>query len=185
MDEIHQPDNVPPQDDLAKLDEIIAEYEAPLLRYAARILNNSSASQDVVQTTFIKLCHHWRNDAHATPQLSAWLYRVTHNAAVDYLRKESRRRALLRQHSEERQCLSQPNRDGPGLSEMAQRAARSLQSLSLRERQIVILKVYEEKSYREISEIAGLSEGNVGYILHHAMKKLAATLKRLTDQERI
>ena len=183
MDDNDQHDDKPAQDDLAKLDQVITEFEAPLLRYAARILNNSSAAQDVVQTTFIKLCKHWRSDAAPTPQLSAWLYRVTHNAAVDHLRKESRRRALLRQHSEERQCLTQPGRNGPGLSEMAQRAAKALQTLSLRERQTVILKVYEEKSYREISEITGLSEGNVGYILHHAMKKLAATLKRLTDKE--
>ena len=41
----------------------------------------------------------------------------------------------------------------------------------------MILKVYEEKSYREISEITELTEGNVGYILHHAMKKLAKMLK--------
>ena len=183
MDDKHQPDDSIEQDDLAKLEAIIVEFEAPLLRYAARIANNSSAAQDIVQTTFIKLCQYWRSDAHPTPQLSAWLYRVTHNAAVDYLRKESRHHALLQQHSEERQCLSQPGRDGPGLSEMARRAAKTLQILSLRERQTVILKVYEEKSYREIGEITGLSEGNVGYILHHAMKKLAAALRSSKDQE--
>lgn len=183
MDDSDHPDQAPGQDDLAKLEEIITEFEAPLLRYAARILNNSSAAQDVVQTTFIKLCRYWQTDARPTPQLSAWLYRVAHNAAVDHLRKESRRRALLREHSEERQCLSQPGRDGPGLSDMARKAAQCLQTLSLREQQTVILKVYEEKSYREISAITGLSEGNVGYILHHAMKKLAVALKRLTANE--
>jgi DNA-directed RNA polymerase specialized sigma24 family protein len=43
---------------------------------------------------------------------------------------------------------------------------------------MVILKVYEEKSYKEISEITGLSVSNVGYILHFAMKKLAEELKK-------
>ena len=50
--------------------------------------------------------------------------------------------------------------------------------MSERERQLVILKVYEEKSYNEISEITGLTSSNVGYILHHAMKTLAAILRK-------
>ena len=44
--------------------------------------------------------------------------------------------------------------------------------------QFTKLKVYEEKSYKEIGEITGLSTGNVGYILHHAMKKLAKELRK-------
>ena len=48
----------------------------------------------------------------------------------------------------------------------------------------MVLKVYEEHSYRKISQITGLSEGNVGYILHHAMKKLSAALKDVQRQER-
>jgi len=53
-----------------------------------------------------------------------------------------------------------------------------LRTLSAREQQLVILKVYEEKTYKEISEITGLSAGNVGYILHHAMKKMSQVLKQ-------
>jgi RNA polymerase sigma-70 factor (ECF subfamily) len=60
----------------------------------------------------------------------------------------------------------------------ALRARSALRSLSPREQQLVILKVYEEKSYREISEITGLTSGNVGYILHHAMRKMAQLLKK-------
>ena len=64
------------------------------------------------------------------------------------------------------------------ISEDAERAAQALQTLSLREQQLVVLKIYEDKSYAEISEISGLTVGNVGYILHYAMKKLAAELRK-------
>ena len=50
--------------------------------------------------------------------------------------------------------------------------------MSLREQQLVILKVYEEMSYKEISEITDLTVSNVGYILHHAMRKMADALKK-------
>ena len=48
--------------------------------------------------------------------------------------------------------------------------------LSDKEREVVLLKVYEEMSYKEISVATGLSETNVGFILHSAMKKLATSL---------
>ena len=47
---------------------------------------------------------------------------------------------------------------------------------------IEYLKVYEEKSYREIADETGLTVGNVGFILHSAMKKLAAKLSRLRSK---
>ncbi len=171
-------------DQPATFEGVVAEFETRLLRYATRIVNDINAAQDIVQTTFIKLFRGWKADSRPAPQLSAWLYRVTHNAAVDYLRKETRRRSLLQRHADEWDCMSQASRTGERISEPAERAARLLRCLPLRDQQLVILKVYEEKSYREMSEITGLSETNVGYILHFAMKKLASLLKASAEQER-
>ena len=71
-----------------------------------------------------------------------------------------------------------PTQGLSGHGEQARRVEIALRTLSAREQQLVILKVYEEKTYKEISEITGLSAGNVGYILHHAMKKMSQVLKQ-------
>jgi len=164
---------------LRAFEAVVAAYEGALLRYATRVTRNANAAQDIVQETMIRLLRSWRDALTPSPQLSSWLYRVAHNCAVDHMRKESRRHLLHTRHAEESILSSPPNRGrGDRVSDEAQQAAAALQVLSLRERQLVILKVYEGKSYREISEITGLSVGNVGYILHHAMKKLAAELKK-------
>ena len=90
------------------------------------------------------------------------------------MRKESRRRLLHLRQGEDAEDFVMPNRGkGFRISEGAERATVALASLPLREQQLVILKIYEEKSYKEISEITGLTVSNVGYILHHAMKKMA------------
>ena len=47
---------------------------------------------------------------------------------------------------------------------------------------VVILKIYEAKSYHEISDITGLTEGNVGYILHHSLRTLASGLKKQKEE---
>jgi RNA polymerase sigma-70 factor (ECF subfamily) len=163
---------------VAAFEGLVSEYEGALLRYATRIVRDADAAQDVVQNTFIKLFRNWQDELAPSPQMSSWLYRVAHNGAVDHLRKETRRRMLHQRHAEEQQDFVPPNRGaGFRITADAQRAAHALGKLNLRERQLVILKVYEEKSYKEIAEISGLTVSNVGYILHHAMKKLAAELR--------
>lgn len=158
---------------------VVSEYEAALLRYAGRILHNDNAAQDVVQNAFIRLFKSWTDEMSPSPKLSSWLYRVTHNCAVDYLRKESRRHLLHTRHADEQAKFAPPDRGKEfRISEAAEGAVVALKSLKMREQQLVVLKVYEEKSYKEISEITGLTVSNVGYILHHAMKKMAVELKK-------
>jgi len=159
---------------------LVSRYEGPLLRYVTRILRDADAAQDVVQNTMIKLLKRWKDALEPSPQMSTWLYRVAHNGAVDYIRKESRKRDLHVRHSEEvktGETFAMP--EIRERSEALELAESLLGVLSLREQQLVVLKVYEGKSYRELSAITGLGEGNVGYILHHAMKKMAQAARDL------
>lgn len=163
---------------LEAFEGLVSEYEKPLLRYAGRILRDPNAAQDVVQETFVRLFRRWTDPMEPSGKLSSWLYRVAHNCAVDYVRKESRRRLLHLRQGEGAEAFAMPDRGkGFRISEGAEKATVVLASLSLREQQLVILKIYEEKSYKEISEITGLTVSNVGYILHYAMKKMAAMLR--------
>ena len=163
---------------LAAFEALVSEYEGKLLRYASRLLLNDDTAQDVVQNTFLRLFRKWKGELCPSSRLSSWLYRVAHNCAVDHVRKETRRRDLHMKHAEEREDYVLPNRgEGFQISENAEMAAAALRKLSLREQQLVILKVYEEKSYKEISEITELTTSNIGFILHFAMKKMAANLQ--------
>jgi RNA polymerase sigma factor (sigma-70 family) len=152
---------------------VVSEYEGPLLRYAARVTNSHDAAQDVVQVAFLRLFENWKEGFTPSPKLSNWLYRVTHNCAVDYIRKESRRKELHKAHSAEIPSASKFSYGG-----YTDKALKALVVLDMREKQLVLLKVFEEKSYKEISEITGLTVTNVGYILHNAMKKMASQLKK-------
>ena len=174
----------PKAERLVALESIVPLYEGALLRYVTRLVCDRDTAQDVVQDAFIKLLKKWEGELLPDSHVSSWLYRVAHNRAVDHIRKEVRRRQLHLRHAKRRDRFVAPDRGkGSRLSEAAERAAVVLQSLSLRERQLVVLKVYEEKSYKEIGEITGLTTGNVGYILHHAMKKMARDIQRMRDNE--
>lgn len=161
-------------------EQTMAAHESALLRYATRLLNDPHAAQDVVQETFVKLHRYWRDGAQPMAQLASWLYRVTHNAAVDYIRREDRLRAL---HTRQAEDPPDPPADDPPAralerAEMLTLALAQVRRLDPGEQQVVILRLQEGMSYQRISEITGRTEGNVGCILHHAVKKIAAGLKR-------
>lgn len=161
----------------AQFEEVVHHYESRLLRYAGSIVNNADLAQDVVQEAFVRLFRKWREAFEPSPALSSWLYRTTHNCAVDLIRKHERRHRVEQEHQEA--CCAAVNVHplAEGDSD-AQRVALALASLPARDRELLTLKVFEEKSYKEISSITGLSVGNVGYILHHAMRKLADAVGR-------
>lgn len=159
---------------------LVDALEAPLLRYATRILGNATHSEDVVQEAFVKFAKAWRGDFAVSAEASAWLYRAVHNEAVDLIRAEERRRRLHREHGDEAFSHSGNQfSDGKGdIGDEAAAAAAALDALSPRERQAVVLKIYEGKRYKEIADIMGVSVDNVGVTLHGAMRKLASMLDR-------
>ncbi|MEI6423322.1 MAG: sigma-70 family RNA polymerase sigma factor, partial [Lentisphaerota bacterium] len=53
---------------------------------------------------------------------------------------------------------------------------KKLMELEPRDREVVILKMEHDRTYKEISEIVGISVTNVGFILHTAIKKLAKAI---------
>lgn len=151
--------------------EVVAIHQAPLIRYAASLLGDGERAKDVVQETFIKLCRQDRKDLE--PRLAAWLFKVTRNGALDALRRDKR----MELHETPELAARRAN----GIEEEAGEARRSemigslldlVASLPPKQREVIELKFREGLSYREISELTGLSASNVGYLLHHGLKEL-------------
>lgn len=58
------------------------------------------------------------------------------------------------------------------LDERVNEVREALERLSGNQREVVLLKFEQGLSYREISEVTGLKEGNVGFLIHTGLKKL-------------
>jgi len=161
-----------------EFEAVVAAYEGKLIAYVARITGSRSSAEDIVQEAFIKLSQYWRGELSPGPAVSAWLYKAAHHAAVDHIRREKFRTETHKRHKAESEILAEEQSqtasgDDAQRAAAARRVRAALASLPERERSLVVLKVYENKSYNEIAGITGLKTGNIGYILHTAMKKLA------------
>ena len=145
------------------LTAVVTQYEAGLLRYAARLVRDPAAAEDVVQDTFGRLALAWQNGRQPSDRLRPWLYHVTHNLAVDHIRHESRRRRLNRDHAQWRE-MQQADAAASSARRHRQHAAviAQLDRLSPAERQILLLRLDAGLSYAEIAAVTGRSRGNVG-----------------------
>ncbi len=165
---------VKPRMDEAAFEALLAAHEAPLLRYATRILRDPESAQDVVQEVFLR---YFKNPPEGRDggRISVWLHRVAHNLCVDSIRKEIRMRTQM-EHIPTPAPMPLPGREmieGETRAELETLLGR----LSDNQRSVVVLKIQEGKSYREISEITGLTVSNVGFLIHQAMKKLNGFLR--------
>ena len=156
--------------DSAFLERMIAQQQAPLLRYAARMLGDSDRARDVVQDTFVRLMAQPREaiDGHAVE----WLFTVCRHRALDVLRKEGRLRHFG--PGQEVRITSAEPRPGQALEQAELQAAilRLIDRLPPNQQEVVRLKFQQGFSYKEISRITGLSEGNVGFLIHTAVARL-------------
>jgi RNA polymerase sigma-70 factor (ECF subfamily) len=156
------------------MEAIVSAHEAALLRYAAGVVNDPHAAQDVVQNAFIKLFKLWKPGLQPSGALRGWLFRVTHNEAIDYLRRERRLSLLHFRHAADDPTATAP----AGVqSERMEAVLAGVRRLDPAERQVLLLRLQEGLSYREISQITGRTEGNVGCILHQAVKKLGRLVR--------
>lgn len=163
----------------ADMEQLIAEHQAALLRYAAGIVGNPHAAQDIVQNVFIKFFTH--NPGPDMPAAAAryWLFRVTHNVAIDYLRSETRRSILHRKQIElyDETVKAKESDAQNELKEQKEIVLKLMGRLKPAERQVILLRMQQGLSYGEISRVTGRSIGNVGCVLHNAVKRLASLLK--------
>ena len=152
------------------LERTFAEQQAPLTRYAARLLGDPDRARDVVQDTFVKFMAQPAEEinGHAVE----WLYTVCRHRALDVLRKEGRMKRF-EDGQVERVTAAEPR---PGrLLEHAETQATILQMIDRlppNQQEVVRLKFQNGFSYKEISRITTLSVSNVGFLIHTAVARL-------------
>ena len=158
------------------LEELFGLLEGPLLGYARKLLKDNETAQDVVQEAFIRLNERFGDIA--SPR--AWLYRTVHNLAVDHWR---RNRMMLPTRDIETEVAEGEDPEPLPDARIERMEAIGLARLFIgemeeRKRELLRMKFEEELSYKEMAARLGVSVGNVGYLIHHALRELAQELEK-------
>ena len=162
------------------IEQLFDDLESPLLGYALRLIGERGVAEDLVQEAFMRLHVHFAE----VREPRRWLYRTVHNLALNHRRDTARILPLLPQHDDADAPAADTADPLPLPDEQIARAEGiglvrlSLAALDDRSRELIRLKFNEDLSYAEISERTGLKTGHVGYLLHHALKTIAAELAK-------
>jgi len=148
----------------------VAEFQAPLTRYAARLVGDPDRARDVVQDTFVKLLS--QQPGALNGHLAEWLFTVCRHRCLDVLRKEGRMKRF-EEGQIERVTAEEPRPSRVIESAEIQEAVlRLIDQLPHNQQEVIRLKFQNGFSYKEISRITTLSVSNVGVLIHHAVARL-------------
>jgi RNA polymerase sigma factor (sigma-70 family) len=153
---------------------IVERYRRALMRYVSRILPPERA-EDVVQQSFVK-AYEAMHRGSADLKLRPWLYRIAHNTALNALRD----RALLHAELDERfDGVERPDQAFERSTSLRELVV-AVQALPERQRDAILLRELEGRSYEEIATSLGVTDGAVRQLLNRARNTLRAAAAAVT-----
>lgn len=156
---------------------LLVRYQERLYWQIRKMVDNHEDANDILQNSLVK-CFRGIDTFKGESQLYTWLYRITTNETLSFLKKQKRRRSLS--ISDEVAALAKAVKADSHFD--PDRALRLLQEAIVRlpEKQCLVfqLRYFEEKSYQEMVEILGGTIGSLKASYHHAVRKIEAHLKQ-------
>ena len=154
---------------------LVETYETSVYRLALRMCGNAHDAEEVAQEAFVAA---WKGlpAFRGESKFSSWLYQLTTNAAIDFLRREKRHRAAVPIEDEPEPATPDTPQQAVEEGEMRQALQQALDSLTPEHRQIFLLRQMRQLSYEEIGRLLNLEPGTVKSRLSRAKKQLREIL---------
>lgn len=165
--------------------ELIDRYQVKLTRYIRRITNVENEDvEDILQNSFIRAYQNLHN-FDSSLKFSSWIYRIVHNEVIDIHRKtNSKGRDKLIGVDE---YVIQNIRDDFNAMSLVdteifiEHTKRALSNINHKYRDVIVLRYFEERDYREISDILKKPMNTVATLLSRAKKQLRKELNVISN----
>jgi RNA polymerase sigma-70 factor (ECF subfamily) len=164
--------------DEAAFNQIVAAYRKRILGTISRLIGHPEDVEDVGQEVFVRL--YYSLDQLRTPEVfEPWMYRLTVNAAYDYMRRRKRRReSRMSDLSEQQVMMADAVAGGKERDEEVRRAGvrefvqSLLGTISEEDRALLILKEVEGLSLKEMEQIYKVNESALKVRLFRARQRV-------------
>ncbi len=153
------------------LEAIYAEYATQLYRHALALTGQREDAEDVLQSVFVKLtrAQHARRRGAAIDDMEAYLHTAVHRQALTTI---SRRRRAAGVEREARERMRFVTADDERFDGDAERVDRAIRRLPPEQREVLLLHVYEDMTFRRLGELLGVSKDTAASRYRYAIAKL-------------
>jgi len=176
------------QGDDSAFNQVIQAYRKRILGTIARLIGRPEDVEDVGQEVFLRL--YFSLDQLRTPEVfEAWMYRLTVNAAYDYLRRQKRRPEARMADLSEQQVMMADASAGTKREGEVQRRKRVrelvgalLNSVSEQDRILLTLKEIEGLSLKELEKVYGVNENALKVRLFRARQRVVKVYEAMVGK---
>jgi RNA polymerase sigma-70 factor (ECF subfamily) len=163
--------------DIEAYNELVRMYRVSVVNIVYRMCGDANLAEDSAQIAFLRA---WENLPRLVPGSSFcnWLYRIAVNVAVDIVRHEKQVISLDDEHIPVRSELPELEIIA---NERHRKVRKAVTALPAASRSVLVLREYQELSYREIAEVLGIPIGTVMSRLSYARKLLADQLQEFLE----
>lgn len=165
-------------------EQLVIQNQKMVYNYCLRMVGNREDAFDLSQEAFLK-AYKALSFFKRESSFSTWLYRLTGNTCIDFLRKRGKSRVVslsMENDAGEETEMQLPDEnnlpeDLAERRELREAVARGLRLLSNNHRQVLVLRELNGLSYREIADSLEISEGTVKSRISRARLELCKYLK--------
>jgi RNA polymerase sigma-70 factor (ECF subfamily) len=159
------------RDDPAAVELIWDRYAGDLLALLQAVLGSKCDAEDVLQTVFVRMVRQRRHLATAR-RLDAYVCQIARHEAARFLKRRRKQRA----EPATEPWLVAAETDTAGREDV-EKVQAALARLPAVQREVVVLKIYRDKTFAEIGRLLALSQNTVASRYRYALEKLRALLR--------
>ncbi len=174
------------QGDEEAFKELVDKYQSLVLNTCNSFLHNRQDAEDLTQEVFIEAFRSI-SKFHGKSSLSTWLYRISVNKSLNFIRDNKKRKIMTRidnpfsgGNGDNRLEVEDPDPPYNDIedtkNEKVELLHQSLASLPKNQKVAFTLSKFEDLSYKQISEIMGISLSSVEGLIHRAKRNMQKTI---------
>ncbi|MEI8138407.1 MAG: sigma-70 family RNA polymerase sigma factor [bacterium] len=174
--------------DIKALNELIVRYKKPLYSFLWRLVASGNEVDELFQETWLRVIQ--KSESFEQYRFKGWIFKIAYNLVIDWSRTK-RKNLSLDQTSEYADGLQTLGDTLPatGFSPDGQAANADLQieitqalaSLPVEQREVFVMRMEADMSFKEIAEIQGISINTALARMQYALTKMRKALKPLHE----
>ena len=162
--------------DFSKLYEV---YQSRVFEFLLKRVSTREIAEDLTSEVFEKILKSVNDFQWQGVTVSAWIFRIARNHLIDFYRKNNKHK----KDTSLEDIVNFIESTSPSVESELENGEseawlfNSLRELEAEDQYLIYYKFYEEMGNKEIAELTGMSETNIGTRLHRIRKKLAKQIK--------